>query len=219
MCARGVLWYCRKEHPGYGICVDKSSAACAADNEAPGSLHSQLSTTVEMHLVDRAKLILDSPVVEEVDSLAHSATILECHYFTKVYDYFHSFSSFLFSHWQSFWPDLSNIKLCAVKPSISPWSYPGHKNRRLETALTRLHIDYNNLTHSYLMTHSPPTLCMTCNTLLSVSHIKLFCPYTAAWATPFPHLIHLSRPLYLDDILIESLHFHLDNIIFFLQNV
>ena len=69
----------------------------------------------------------------------------------------------------------------------------GHKNRQWETALARLRIGHTNLTQSYLMTQSPPTLCMTCNSLLSVPHILLFCPcYTAAQATAFPHLTHLS---------------------------
>ena len=115
---------------------------------------------------------------ERVDSLVHAAAILGCHHFMDVptYDYFHSFRSFLFNRWQSFWSDLSNNKLCGVKPSVSPWSDPGHKNRRWETALARLRIGHTNLTHSYLMTQSPPTLCMTCNTLLSVPYILLFCP-------------------------------------------
>ena len=67
---------------------------------------------------------------ERVDSLPYSTTILGCHRFTKVqtYDYFHSFCSFLFSRWQSFWSDLSNNKLCAVKPSISSRSDPYQKN-------------------------------------------------------------------------------------------
>ena len=109
---------------------------------------------------------------ERVDSLVNSASILGCHRFTKVptYDYFHSFRSFLFSRWQSFWSDLSNNKLCAVKPSISPWLDPCHKNRWWETALTRLRISHTNLTHSYLMTHSTPTLCMTCNIPLCTPH-------------------------------------------------
>ena len=159
---------------------------------------------------------------ERADSLAHSVTILGCHPFTKVptCDYFHSFCSFLFSRWQSFWSDLSNNKLCAVKPSASPWSDPGHKNRWWETVFARLRIGHTNLTHSYLMTQSPLTLCMTCNTLLSVPHILLFCPcYTAARATAFNHLSQLSPPPRLNNILTESPYFHLGNTIFFLQQI
>ena len=131
---------------------------------------------------------------ERVDSMVHSATILGCHRFTKVptYDYFHSFRSFLFNRWQSFWSDLSNNKLCAVKPSVFPWSDPGHKNRLCETTLARLHIGHTNLTHSYPMTQYPPTLCMAFNTLLSLPHILFFCP--DARATAFSHLSHLSWP-------------------------
>ena len=49
------------------------------------------------------------------------------------------------------------------------------------------------------MTHSPPTLCMTCNTHVSVPNIQIFC-CTAARTTAFPHLTHLSRPPRLNNI-------------------
>ena len=82
--------------------------------------------------------------------------------------------------------------------------------------VTNLHLmlDYHCLWHSL------PTLCMTCNTFLSVPHILLLCPcYTAERVTAFPHISHLSSPLRLNDILTESTHFHLDNIISFLQQI
>ena len=112
---------------------------------------------------------------KHVNSLAHSSTILGCHRFMKVpaCDYFHSFSSFILSCWQSFWSDLSNTILHAVKPSISPWQ-TRHKNRRWNTALPPLCRGHTNLIHSYLMTHSPLTFRMTFITLLSVSHFFFF---------------------------------------------
>ena len=133
---------------------------------------------------------------ERVDSLAHSATILGCHCFMKVstYDYLNSFCFFLFSHWQSFWSDLSNNKPCAVKPSVFSWSDPYHKNRWWETALTQLRIGHTNLTHSYNMTHSPPTLYITCNTTFLYS---TFC--CSALVTLLPKLqFSLTRLIYFD---------------------
>ena len=99
------------------------------------------------------------------------------------------FSFFLLNLCQFLWSDLSNDKLCAVKPSVSPWSDPCHKNRWWETTLS-----YTNLTHSYFMVHSLQTLCMTCNTS---SLYPTFCyfvlvMYTAAQGVAFPHLTHLS---------------------------
>ena len=77
-----------------------------------------------------------------------------------------------------------------------------------------------NIGLQLFITHSLPTLYIICNTPFSVPHILLFCLYyTAVRATAFPHLSHLSWPAPLNDTLTESPHFHLDNIISFLQHI
>ena len=134
-----------------------------------------------------------------------------CHCFTKVpaCDYFHSFRSFLLNRWQSFWSDLLKN---AVKRLVSPWSNPCHKNWQEQIALTQLRKGYTNLTHSYLMTHSPPILCITCNNLslyitffLSLLHCCPSCSFPLLNSSILiPH-----HPL-LNDILTESPHFHLE---------
>ena len=161
------------------------------------------------------------PGNERVDSLARSAVSLEGRFPKAVpfSDYFPPFRTYLYNRWQSFWCELSRNKLRTVKPNISPWLHPEHKNRHWETVLARLRIGHTRLTHSYLMTRSSPTLCSTCQSPLSVSHILLTCPkYISARTTAFPHLTSLLRPPNLKDILKESQHFHPDNIISFLKH-
>jgi len=159
---------------------------------------------------------------ERADSLARSAATSGYPHYKSIpaSDYFPPFRSFLLDRWQSFWSNLSGNKLRTVKPYITPWSEPYHKNRRWETALTRLRIGHTNLTHSHLMTRSPSTLCPNCHIPFSVSHILLFCPcYAADRAATFPYLSDLPRQPCLHDILTKSQHFSLDRIISFLRRI
>ena len=135
-------------------------------------------------------------------------------------DYYPHFKTFLYTRWQSFWSRLHNNKLHTVKPSISSWSAPFHKNRRWETALARLRIGHTRLTHAYLMSRSDPPLCPLCNVPLSVPHILLSCPrFNTARTSAFPHLSSLHRPPNISDILTESHSFCLDNLFSFLRRI
>ena len=59
---------------GYGVCVDRSSMTCAVSNDGSGSLYNQLNTTVGLRVVDRAELMLDTPLVEDVtEPLGHQS--------------------------------------------------------------------------------------------------------------------------------------------------
>ena len=159
---------------------------------------------------------------DKVDSLARTAHTRPCTSLLKipVSDYPPVFKSFLFARWQSFWSTLTANKLRTVKPSISPWTLSSHRNRRWETALARLRIGHTRLTHSHLMSRSPPTVCPSCNVPSSLSHILLLCPnYTQARLTAFPFLSSLPRPPCLADLLTESPTFSLSKLMTFLHDI
>ena len=86
--------------------------------------------------------------------------------------------------WQREWSsaEYRNNKLREVKPEIGFWSSSSHKNRRIETALTRLRIGHTNLTHSYLMVRGlDPPICDRCNVHTTVKHVLVECgKYTAS---------------------------------------
>ena len=162
------------------------------------------------------------PGNDAVDSLARDALDLPNLHLCSlpVSDYFPVFRSLLTSRWQSFWSSLTSNKLRAVKPVVSPWSSPFHRSRRWETALARLRIGHTRLTHSYLMSHSPPPLCPSCGSLLSLPHLLLSCPaLTPQRLLAFPHLSSLSRPPSLADVLAESPSFSLPALMTFLSSV
>ena len=158
---------------------------------------------------------------EQVDSLARQATITQCPSFSQIpaSDYYPCFKRYFLNCWQTFWTTIRNNKLSKVKPNITPWFNPNHCNRRWETALARLRIGHTNLTHSYLMSSSPPVLCPLCQVLLTVKHILISCPqFDVARSRAFPHLNNLADPC-LTDVLTESSTFSIDNIAAFLQNI
>ena len=157
-----------------------------------------------------------------VDSLARSATTLPSPYIPVIpaHDYYPAFKSFLYSRWQSSWSSFTSNRLRAVKPSVSPWACPYHPIRRWETALARLRIGHTRLTHSYLMSRSPPPLCPSCHSPSSLSHFLLHCPaFANARTVAFPHLSSLPRAPSLADLLSESPTFSLPALISFLRDV
>ena len=88
------------------------------------------------------------------------------------------------------------------------------------SALARLRIGHTRLTHGYLMDRSDPPRCAHCDTQITVSHILLTCPlYTGARDFNFPHLLTLSRPPKLEDILLETPYFSIDAIMNFLDSI
>lgn len=159
---------------------------------------------------------------ERVDELARTAPLLgrSSSLNLPVSDYYPLFKSFLYDRWQSFWTNLTRNKLRTVKSSILPWCYPHHKNRRWETALARLRLGHTRLTHSHLMSNSPPDLCPHCHIPLTVSHILLTCPHLQnARSTFFPHLSPSPPGPYLSDLLTESSHFSIDSLISYLRRI
>ena len=157
-----------------------------------------------------------------VDSLARSASTLSYPSIPLIpaQDYYPAFRSFLYDRWQSSWSSFTSNKLRAVKPSISPWAHPCHSHRRWETTLARLRIGHTRLTHSHLMTRSPPPLCPSCNSPYSLSHILLLCPaFASARAVTFPHLASLPRAPCLADLLSESPTFSLPALMSFLRDI
>ena len=161
------------------------------------------------------------PGNEQVDSLARTASLSgrPSSPNLPVSDYYPPFKSFLYDRWQSFWSHLTGNKLRTVKPTVHPWSNPHHKNRRWETVLARLRLGHTRLTHSYLMSRSPPDLCSHCQVPLTISHVLLSCPHlTNARSISFPHLPPPPGPS-LSDILTESSHFSLDSLIDYLQRI
>ena len=85
--------------------------------------------------------------------------------------------------WQREWSSVENQEkqLREVKPEIEYWNSSSNKNRRIETALTRLRIGHTNLTHSYLMVRgTDPPYCNRCNVRITVKHVLVECQkYTA----------------------------------------
>ena len=159
---------------------------------------------------------------ERVDSLARSipSTNRPRSRNLPASDYYPIFRTFLTTQWQTSWSTIIDNKLRTVKPSVLPWTHPYHKNRRWETALARLRIGHTRLTHSYLMSRSPPALCPHCHASLSVHHILLSCPHLSNTRyTSFPHLPPLSQNPKLSDILTESPHFSIDHLMTYLQRI
>ena len=80
--------------------------------------------------------------------------------------------------WHSEWLGLGRegAKLREIKQDINGWNSSYHKNRRAETAISRLRIGHTNLTHSYLMEgQANPPICERCNQPITVKHILLEC--------------------------------------------
>ena len=65
-----------------------------------------------------------------------------------------------------------------------------------------------------------PPRCAHCDTQITVSHILLTCPlHTGARDFYFPHLLGLSRPPKLEDILSETPHFSIEAIMNVLDSI
>lgn len=114
-----------------------------------------------------------------------------CHVHIPATDYYPHFKTFLYTRWQSFWSRLHNNKLHTVKPSISSWSAPFHKNRCWETALAWLRIGHTRLTHAYLMSRSDPPYVLFVTSLFQ-SH-TFSCPVHAL-IQHVPLLFHTYPP-------------------------
>ena len=118
--------------------------------------------------------------------------------------------------WQRKWSsaEYQDNKLKEVKPEIGYWNSSSNKNRRIETALTRLRIGHTNLTHSYLMVSGmDPPICSRCNVQLTVKHVLVECrKYTASRRKYFnnPSLTTMLR---------ETDSFSLDRLVLYLQEI
>ena len=118
--------------------------------------------------------------------------------------------------WQRDWSsaEYQDNKLREVKPEIGHWSSSCNKNRRIETALTRLRIGHTNLTHSYLMGRGlDPPICDKCNVRITVKHTLVECrKYIASRRKYYnnPSLTTMLR---------ETNNFSLNRLVLYLQEI
>ena len=118
--------------------------------------------------------------------------------------------------WQRKWSSVEyqDNKLREVKAEIGYWSSSSNKNRRIETALTRLRIGHTNLTHSYHMVRGlDPPVCDRCNVRITVKHILVECRKYIATRRKYynnPSLITMLR---------EADNFSLNRLLSYLQEI
>ena len=68
-------------------------------------------------------------------------------------------------------------KMGEITRTVSqPWSYAGIRDRRSQTALTRLRTGHTRLTHGYLMSRGVQPYCDDCLVPLTVRHLLVECP-------------------------------------------
>jgi len=83
-------------------------------------------------------------------------------------------------------------KFCMV---TKPWNFPCNLKRRDEVDITRARVGHTHLTHSFLITKEPASLCDTCNVNLSINHIITRCPKYSAARTIFKNTSSLQLAL------------------------
>ena len=62
-----------------------------------------------------------------------------------------------------------------IKTEIRAWSSSSRRIRLEEKVLARLRIGHTSLTHSFIFQQEERPLCIACRTVLTVSHILIFC--------------------------------------------
>ena len=80
--------------------------------------------------------------------------------------------------WQECWDEQrATSKMGEITTSVTPpWASNPIRDRRSQTALTRLRIGHTRLTHSYLMSGDPQPDCEDCLVPLTVRHLLVECP-------------------------------------------
>lgn len=80
--------------------------------------------------------------------------------------------------WQERWNEQGvTTKIGEITRTVSrPWSYADVRDRRSQTALTRLRTGHTRLTHSYLMSREAQPYCDDCLVPLTVRHLLVECP-------------------------------------------
>ena len=83
----------------------------------------------------------------------------------------------LFQEWKRGWENAPTMnKLKNVKPSAEFRTTALRTNRKEEVSLCRLRIDHTRITHSHLLTKTPPPLCQSCSVQITVQHLhRMFC--------------------------------------------
>ena len=113
---------------------------------------------------------------ERADSAAKTALqndVSECLIsYTDAYQYI---SQYVGDLCQSVWDTAVNNKLYATKPLIGEQPSAYISVHRDKFVLSRLKLGHSYLTHSYLLQGEPPPECVTCNCLLTISHILVDC--------------------------------------------
>ena len=78
--------------------------------------------------------------------------------------------------YQRTWIASGHPHLLSIRNDLFPWNTSLSSSRRREIVLCRLRIGHTRLTHGFLMSGDPPTLCDRCGCRLTVSHLLLHCP-------------------------------------------
>ena len=73
------------------------------------------------------------------------------------------------------WEEYRPTQLKHIKPLTDHWKSCHRKNRTEEVILCRLRLGHTVLTHSYIIDHTLPPICDTCDDDLDVSHLLLHC--------------------------------------------
>ena len=76
---------------------------------------------------------------------------------------------------QTKWESHHDKHLIRIKPILRNWPTSSRENRAREVLLARLRLGHTRLTHSHIFDNSPSPKCTTCNEILTVEHILLYC--------------------------------------------
>ena len=120
----------------------------------------------------------------------------------------------IFKKWQVDWKSLrgEGRKLREIKQDVHRWKSSQNKNRRIETALSRLRVGHTNITHAYLMqSQANPPECEICRQPITVKHLLVECLKYAPTRRKY-----YNNPT-LSDMLAESSTFDISKITNFLK--
>ena len=89
-------------------------------------------------------------------------------------DLFFYIKSTVVQIWQDQWDQYSG-HMRRIKQTVSKQIYPKELSRKEQVLLCRLRIGHTNLTHSHLLNRDPMPRCTTCDEVLTVEHILIYC--------------------------------------------
>ena len=88
-----------------------------------------------------------------------------------------STAKYIHQVWQKEWDEavIVSNKLHEILPKLSDKLLSFCKTRKEETVLNRRHIGHSYLAHSILLKNEEPSVCVACNTIITVKHILIEC--------------------------------------------